>query len=110
MSTGGLGSFTANMTRFRLAIDKATEHGLQVFDQIPFQQTIIRLCDFKEEQTHYNWDVLENFYRKIFESGHVHRGLFLPDWHSSTGAKWEYHLMARLGLIVEEYPAGWLLN
>lgn len=109
MSTGGLGNLRANMIRFQLAVDRALDNGLVVFDQIPFQQAIIRLCKLKKNnQTEYDWEILEIFYRQIFESGHVHRTLFLPGWQESIGARWERELVTKLGLIVEEYPTHWL--
>lgn len=108
MSTGGLGSLEANMERFRLAIERAHERGLVVFNQIPFQKVIIRLCRFEEGQSDYNWEILEIFYRRIFESGYVGRTLFIEDWDSSTGATWERRTVTKLGLIVEEYPMEWL--
>jgi hypothetical protein len=109
MSTGGLGNLAANMARFSFAIERAIENGLLVFNQIPFQQVIIRLCNFKDGQPHYNWEILEIFYRRVFESGHVHRALFLPGWESSTGAKWERDLVSRLGITAEDYPSEWLI-
>ncbi len=75
-STGGFGNRADNMARFQLAIDRATNNGLTVFDQIPCQRAIIRICRFKDNGL-YNWDILEVFYRKIFESGHVQKTLFL---------------------------------
>ncbi len=108
MSTGGLGNLKDNMARFRLAIDRAAENGILVFDQIPFQNEIIRLCSFKEGQDKYDWEILEVFYKRIFESGYVHRALFLPGWEDSVGASWERELTTKLGLIVEDYPVEWL--
>lgn len=108
ISTGGLGNLADNTARFQLAIDHAIHNGLMVFDQIPFQQTIVRLCRPKRDGGGYDWGILEIFYRKIFESGYVHRTLFLPGWEGSTGARWERKLVTKLGLIVEEYPLGWL--
>jgi len=109
MSTGGLGNQKDNMIRFRLAIDRALDNGLMVFDQLPFQKTIIRLCEAKAEQVDYDWEILEIFYKRIFESGYVHRALFLPGWDKSTGASWERNLVTKLGLVVEEYPVEWLV-
>jgi hypothetical protein len=108
MSTGGLGNPRDNMARFQLAIHRAQARGLMVFDQLPFQPTIGRLCGFKEGNGKYDWEILEVFYKRIFESGHVHRTLFLPGWEGSVGARWERELVTRLGLIVEDYPASWL--
>jgi hypothetical protein len=109
MSTGGLGNLSANMARFQLAIVRAQSQGLLVFDQIPFQNAIIRLSGFEEGRRSYNHDILEIFYRRIFESGHVRRTLFLPGWEGSVGATWERKLVSDLGLVVVEYPEEWLL-
>jgi hypothetical protein len=109
MSTGGLGNFKKNMARFKKAIDSASEHGLSVFNQLPFQDAIIRISSFDENGGgQYDMAILEVFYRKVFESGHVKKTLFLPDWQSSKGAKWERELVTRLGIPVEEYPIEWL--
>ncbi len=108
MSTGGLGNLERNMIRFQQAIDIATERGLTVFNQIPFQEAIIRICKFEEGPREYDWDILEIFYRRIFESGHISKTLFLSDWQSSTGATWERNLVTRLGIPTEEYPPEWL--
>jgi len=108
MSTGGAGNLALNMERFQKAVDKAAEKGLLVFDQVPFQNTIIRLCELREDNPEYNWEILDIFYKRIFESGHVKRALFLPGWEKSVGASWERDLVTKLGLVVEEYPLEWL--
>jgi hypothetical protein len=108
MSSGGLGSLSKNMERFELAIERAKLHGLVVFNQIPFQEAIIRLSDFQEGAEGYNTSILEVFYRKIFESGHIHKALFLEDWESSIGARWERDVVSRMDISVEEYPSEWL--
>ncbi len=107
MSTGGAGNLELNMARFQKAVDIAIERGLTVFDQIPFQDAIIRLSNFHESEK-YNDDILEIFYRRIFEAGYISKALFLPDWHSSKGATWEREFVSRLGLAVDEYPPEWL--
>jgi hypothetical protein len=108
MSTGGLGSLEANMARFSLAVNRAKYNGLLVFEQIPFQNAIVRLSLHKTRRGEYNHDILELFYRRVFESRHIHRTLFLPGWEDSVGAKWERNLVTSLGLIVSEYPVEWL--
>lgn len=110
MSTGGLGNLEDNMKRFQSAINIAYNKGLLVFDQIPFQSSIIRLTKFKEGEPIYNMDILEIFYRTIFESGYIKKALFLPGWESSKGARWERELVTQLGIPVEEYPPEWLEN
>lgn len=107
MSTGGLGSLDANMARFRRAVDVAHGRGVTVFDQLPFQDAMIRIIDWKPEKP-YCHAILEEFYRPIFASGHLERLLFIAGWEHSTGAKWERDFGSTLGLRVEEYPMEWL--
>lgn len=109
ISTGGLGNTQDNMARFQLAIERARENGLLVFDLVPFQAEIDRVCSREEGQSTYNWEILEIFFRRIFESGYIHRALFLPGWEGSTGARWEREFATKLGLIVEEHPEHWLV-
>jgi hypothetical protein len=97
------------MARFRQAIETASEHGLVVFNQLPFQDAIIRISSFDENSVDsYDMAILEVFYKRVFESGYVKKTLFLPDWQSSKGARWERELVSKLGIPIEEYPIEWL--
>jgi hypothetical protein len=103
ISTGGAGSMEKNMRRFQLAIDFLAGEGLNTFDQLPFQDAMMRISTHLNDGT-YDMDILEIFYRGIFESGHIKKGYFLPDWQSSVGATWERNLLTKIGLPIEEYP------
>jgi len=107
ISTGGLGSLEKNAERFRAAIRSAHERGLVVFDQMHFQDVIERLSELHRNGS-YDQDVLEVFYRRIFESGYIGKALFLPGWESSRGASWERALLTELGVPIEDYPLAWL--
>ncbi len=107
MTTGGLGSLEENMAQFSRAIEQAERQGLRVFNQIPFQGAIIRITDHHDGKE-YCVDILEVFYRRIFECGHVSRTLFLPGWQESRGARWERSFVSELGIAAEEYPREWL--
>ena len=107
MSTGGLGDLKKNMERFNFAVMKAEEMGVLVFNQAHFQDAMIRVIHFEEGRP-YCVDLLEVFYRRVFESGFISRTLFLPDWHTSVGAIWEREAAENLGIVVEEYPLHWL--
>lgn len=107
MSTGGLGSTKLNMERFRLAVKRAAAQGLIVFDQLPFQEAIIRITEYREGGE-YCTAILEVLYRRIFESGHVDKAFFLPGWQGSVGASWERKHLTKLGIPIEEYPMKWL--
>ena len=107
MSTGGTGSLEANMAVFQYAVIKADQEGLMVFDQVPFQNAIVRIMNQRGD-TKYCEDILEIFYRRIFESGYIYKGLFLPGWESSKGARWERNLLQELHIHIDEYPTHWL--
>jgi len=107
MSTGGLGNLAANMDRFNRAINVAVSRDVSVFNQIHFQEAMIRICKWEESQP-YPMDLLERFYGRIFSAGHIDKGLFLPDWRSSIGARWEWDEFQKLQIPVEDYPEDWL--
>jgi hypothetical protein len=108
MTTGGCEDFEQNMRRFRLAIEVAIRNGLVVFDQILFQEALIRVCGWKDGDP-YPEELLTEFYGKIFASGYISRLSFLPDWHTSRGAKWERKIAQMLRIPTEEYPTEWLV-
>ncbi len=107
MTTGGFGNLDDNMKLFQYAIDVASDRGLHVFNQLPFQDAMKRIVQWFPNQP-YCQAILDNFYRPIFGSGYVQRTLFLPNWKTSHGASWEYGLVTELGLVVQEYPVEWL--
>lgn len=107
MSTGGFGNFRDNIAHFELAVERAVQKGFCVFNQIPFQDALVRITGWVEGMP-YDTDILEVFYRGIFESGHISKVLFLSGWESSRGAVWERELATKLGIEIEEYPMVWL--
>lgn len=107
MSTGGCGDFQKNMERFSRCVEVAQSHGIAVFDQVLFQHAVIRICAWKEGEP-YPMDLLEVFYGKVLSSGHITKGLFLSDWQSSVGARWEWNFLSACGIPVEEYPTAWI--
>ena len=107
MSSGGLGNMEDNFTFFREAIKKAREHGLIVFDQTPFQDAMQRLSEHPVTEF-YNMDILEIFYKRLFESGLISKVLFLPKWETSKGACWERDFLSDKPVIIEDYPIDWL--
>lgn len=103
ISTGGKGDMKKNMKRFQNAIDILSESGVSVFDQLPFQESMMRITTHLKDGK-YDMDILEIFYKDIFESGLIKKGYFLPDWQSSVGANWERNTLSKIGLPIEEYP------
>lgn len=114
MSTGGFYNLSKNMRIFEHIISKAENAGHLVFNQIPFQKSIIKICNFKEDFTVYPIEILEIFYKKIFKSGFISKTLFIPDYKSfkgyksSKGASWEYELCKKEKICAEICPIEWL--
>jgi hypothetical protein len=105
MSNGGR-SLEANLKRFRGAIEKAREKGFLVFDQLPFQKVLDKICPRGIDEN--NTRVLGGFYRPLFESRHFERTFFLPGWQYAFGSKWERSLSQQLRIPIEEAPSEWL--
>ena len=107
ISTGGRGSIEENQHLLSAAVDLAYAKGTSVFDQNPFQ---LQMLEILKKCTHdgYCFDLLNDFYKPIFESTKVARMYFLPDWQTSTGAKWEHEQCERLGIEALLYPQEWL--
>lgn len=99
ISTGGAGSVEENLKRFEAAIEKLSDSGIVVFDQLPFEMPIRKIRQLKNKKG-YDTDLLEDFYLPIFESKLVNTLYFLPDWQSSTGATWEHEQARRFDFDV----------
>lgn len=99
ISTGGLAFSRENMKCFEETIEKLSDMGLVVFNQIPFERPMSRILTTKNPND-YDHSLLIDFYLPLFESGLVHVLHFLPDWQSSTGASWEHEQAKRLGLKI----------
>lgn len=101
ISTGGVGSVEIHVQRFETAINHLLGRGINMFNQIPFQREMFRILSKREADQGYDHSLLNDFYLPIFESGLVHTLYFLPDWESSTGARWEHQQANRLKINVE---------
>jgi hypothetical protein len=107
MSTGGFGDFQKNMVWFNRAVEVAINHGVAVFNQILFQEELIRICGWQVGAP-YPMELLLDFYGKVLPAGYITKGLFLPRWRTSLGSRWERKLLVDLGPSVEEYPIAWI--
>ncbi len=109
MTTGGFGDTEKNMKFFAGAITVLEQKGMLVFDQIPFEDSMVRLCALPEEKkTGYCENILEIFYRRVFESGYIDQTWFLPTWRTSGGARWEREMSEDLQITIREFPQAWL--
>lgn len=104
MSTGGVGSLEKNVARFSRAVTALAKTGVVVFDQMPFQDAMLRLLEQHNHTTSYYMPLLEDFYLPLFESGLIKTVYFLPDWQSSTGATWEHEQCGQLKIERLDFP------
>jgi hypothetical protein len=99
ISTGGKGNVEDNLLEFNKRIIELQEKGLNVFDQMPFEDPMHRMMlSFSKEE--YMSNILTDFYLPLFEIGRISELYFLPDWKSSHGAKWEHEQAKRLGIKI----------
>lgn len=99
ISTGGKGNVKDNLLEFNKRIIELQEEGLNVFDQMPFEDPMHRMMvNFSKEE--YMENILTDFYLPLFESGYITELYFLSDWKSSHGATWEYEQAKRLGIKI----------
>lgn len=102
LTTGGLGSFEANIERLGKGIEILAQQGKIIFDQRPFEDPMHKLIT-EAHDIGYPYEVLEEFYKPLFESGYIKELHFLPDWQSSTGSRWEHKQAERLGIAIHYF-------
>jgi hypothetical protein len=97
--TGGLHSVEANLNVFNNKIIQLQKTGLQIFDQMPFEE---KMQEFKAKMNQENFlkELNDDFYIPIFKSGIVSTFYFIPGWESSSGAKFEHQKALELGIKI----------
>ncbi|MBI4268420.1 DUF4406 domain-containing protein [Candidatus Uhrbacteria bacterium] len=104
ITTGGTGSEEANSLRIHETRKALQDSGHHVFDYMIFQESLMRLRDACCTER-YCMELMEIFFRGIFESGHISKVFFLPDWESSIGARWERQVVSEQGLEIIDIPS-----
>lgn len=108
ISSGGLGSVAANLERFEKAIRYVRSSGIAVLHQLTLEKEIARMCS-----TPYYKDglqLLNGVYRPVFDSELVPLRFFIPEWHTSFGARWEREQASRPGRWIFDIPLERLLG
>lgn len=100
IATGGLGSIEANLDVFNETIKKLQKDGINVFDQMPFEEPMQKLKTKLSSKGKYMNSILTDFYYPIFESGLVSTFYFMPGWQTSFGAKCEHEKAKELGIKI----------
>jgi hypothetical protein len=105
VSTGGKGSIEKNLQRLENAMLKLVAQGINVFNQASFEEPMQKIRQEKgTNMDESNLELLEQFYKPLFESGLINTLYFLPDWQSSFGATWERKQAERLGITIIDLP------
>ena len=99
LTTGGRGSFQANVQMMHQGICLLVTQGKVIFDQRPFEVPMFKVLQSRKNSG-YDHSLLEEFYLPLFESGLIKEFHFLPGWQSSTGAKWEHKQACKLKIDI----------
>jgi hypothetical protein len=91
ISTGGTGHQVLNFEVFNACVRGLEARGKRLFNQIPYEYGLRKLYHKWEEagNSGYCMPILTTFYARIFESGRITEGWFIPCWQSSFGSRWE---------------------
>ena len=87
ISTGGRGSREENLRVFSRVIERVKANGFIVFDQMPFEDDVIRI--YTADPSLRGLALLEQFYEPIFRSGFIDMLMFAASSKDSFGANWE---------------------
>ena len=84
-----------------------------VFDQSHFQGAMNRIVSAgngKPDKKGYPTAIIEDFYIPVFSTRRIKKGLVLPGWEESFGARWEYQILQNLKIPIGHFPTEWLLE
>ncbi|MDO8557723.1 MAG: hypothetical protein Q7S09_00840 [bacterium] len=95
ITTGGAGSVKKNIVVLKRRITLLRKEGKNVFDQMAFEKALWRIEKLVRGSEK---DLLNGFYRPLFELGKIKTFYFVFGWETSYGAQWEYNQARRLGI------------
>jgi len=99
ISTGGYGNIKQNIQIFSAAIQYFNSKEEIIYNQLPLEESLVRII--KKLGSDYNpYDLLENIYRPLFQSGKLNRTYFIYNWESSQGSQWEHEEAYKNGLEI----------
>ena len=87
-----------NILAMQEYMEELYQSGENVFNDMVFEEHLQRL---KDEGEIYN--LLNDFYLPLFESGYIKKMFFMKDWRFSTGATLQQQALIRLGGIKRIY-------
>ncbi|MDP3963913.1 MAG: hypothetical protein Q8Q39_05460 [bacterium] len=98
ITTGGQGSPEENLIVLGRHIKRRQQAGKIVFVQLLFEEALWRI---RKNPLNSEDRLLNEFYLPLFEKGLIRRLVFVPNWETSNGARWEHRQAERLGLQIE---------
>lgn len=99
ITNGGRGSIEENLQALNEMIAQLQSEGVQIFDQVPYEESIHRVRNTPEFMQTYE-HVLSDFYERLFLSGKVAGMYFLSGWESTRGAMWEHENVKEYGFEI----------
>lgn len=131
ISTGGSGSRAENLARYHRAMEfLGLFQDRKVFNQLPSEEAVIRHYNawrqglvglelepaaptkvgafhLQKDEDPYCWELLEGIYAPLFRSGKVGFLMFMPNWKTSRGSKWEHDMACHLGIPIGYMASNW---
>ncbi len=104
ITTGGTGYQILNLEIFNATIKGVAARGVAIFNQVPYEFGLRRLAHRweKEGNQGYCMPILTEFYARLFDSGAITEGWFIPGYQSSVGACWEREKLEACGLAIRD--------
>lgn len=96
ISTGGKGTVEENTRAFADAIRLVRVSGKTIFNQLAFEDKFLEFS--KQSTMAYFTPILDDFFLPLLKSGKIKQIIFMKDWQSSTGSRWEYVTAGQLGI------------
>lgn len=102
ITTGGTNHQIHNLEIFNAAVRGLIRGGENIFNQVEYEFGLRRLMNAWHDQGNqgYYMPILTVFYARLFASGLITRGWFIPGWRSSFGARFERERLADEGSLV----------
>lgn len=104
ISTGGTGNQLRNFEVFNATIRGLERRGVSLFNQVTYEYGMRHLAHAWEAEGNigYCMPILTVFYARLFESGAIVEGWFIPGWQSSLGARWEREKLTREQCVIHD--------
>lgn len=89
ISTGGTGNREENKMIFSKTIERLSKQEILLYNQLPLEESMVRVIT-RLGKNYNPYDLLEDIYTPLFESGKIKEVYFIYGWESSQGSRWEH--------------------